>query len=175
MSYLFQSERLGFNKWSSEEEKPFAAMNADPDVMEYFPTTLTKPQSNDLISTLNRHFDDHGFTFFATSELSTGNFIGFIGLKWATFDVAFTPTVEIGWRIAHQFWGKGYATEAAKKMIEKSADWNINSIHSFTTVNNRRSEKVMIKCGMKHAGFFDHPLVGDKSPLKKHVLYRLDL
>ncbi|MEQ8238523.1 MAG: GNAT family N-acetyltransferase [Cyclobacteriaceae bacterium] len=174
-SYLFESERLGFRNWQDQDLAPFAQMNADTKVMEYFPSTLNLDQSNEGIQKLKAHFDINGFMFYATCRLIDHQFVGFIGLKRVTLNLDFAPCVEIGWRLAAHHWGKGYATEGAKKVISIAPEFGIHTIHSFTAVTNKRSEQVMIKCGMNHVSYFEHPLVDLTSDLRKHTLYKIDL
>jgi len=176
--YLYQSERLGFRNWQEQDLVPFTKMNENAEVMEFFPTTLAINQSNDLVETFKNHFIEHGFTFYATCLLTTHKFIGFIGfigLKIISKTFDFACGVEIGWRLDNHYWGKGYATEGARIILAIAPSLGIKSVHSLTAVINKRSEQVMIKCGMNHVGYFEHPLVDIKSDLRKHTLYKIDL
>jgi RimJ/RimL family protein N-acetyltransferase len=175
MSYLFKSERLGFRNWVADDLAPFAAMNVDPRVMEFFPELLTEKESQTLIDNCKTHFDDHGFTFFATCELENNQFIGLIGLKRVLKNLHIAPTVEIGWRLGFSFWGKGYATEGALAMLRMAPSFGIKTVHSFTAAINSRSENIMIKCGMNHVGYFEHPMVDKNSKLRPHTLSKIDL
>lgn len=103
-------------------------------------------------------------------------FMGYTGLHQITFDVDFAPGIEIGWRLAHEYWGRGYAPEAATACLEyarKSLD--IKELFSFTSLPNQRSERVMQKIGMERVREFGHPLVPAEHPLHRHVLYHIDL
>lgn len=172
-TYLLKTPRLGFRSWSDEDLLPFSAVNQDSRVMEHFPAILSIEESSKLIERLRKHQEDFGFTMFAADELTTGKFIGFIGLKWANFDADFTPSIEIGWRLGYDFWGKGYATEGAQKMLQVGfSEFGIKEIYSFTTTKNWRSERVMSTIGMKKVGEFDHVLV-EKPEMKRHVLYQI--
>ncbi len=172
--YLFQSERLGFRNWREEDLRPFAEMNQDKDVMEFFPAVLTTEASNALLERLKKHHLEHGFTFFAVDKLENHEFIGFIGLARTPYKTDFTPCVEIGWRLKKSAWNLGYATEGAKRCLSYGfTDLDLNEIYSFTPCINYRSEKVMQKIGMKKVGEFTHPKVEVGHALSQHVLYRI--
>ncbi len=156
-------------------------MSADPAVMEHFPSTLTRAESDAVAERLKAHIERHGFGFWALEAPGVAPFIGFAGLIHVSFEAPFTPAppaiaVEIGWRLAHEHWGKGYATEAARAALAHGfGPLGLPEIVSFTTTTNTRSQAVMARLGMTHdsAGDFDHPNVEDGHPLKRHVLYRL--
>ncbi len=171
--YLFQSERLGFRNWQEADKVAFSKMNADPAVMEYFPTTKTKEESDKLVDRLNDHFLEKGLTFYAVDQLKNGEFVGFIGLIHSAMETDFTPCVEIGWRLKKAAWGKGYATEGAIRCLEYGFnDLDLKEIYSFTPLPNKRSERVMQKIGMTKIKEFGHPWIDAKDPLFIHVLYR---
>ncbi len=154
---------------------PFAAMNVDPAVMEFFPSTLTRQESDALVAKIERHFDRHGFGFWAVEIPGVTPFAGFVGLLIPPFDAPFTPCVEIGWRFAPAYWGQGYATEAAHAaMAYGFATLALAEILSFTVPNNTRSRRVMERLGMTHdpAEDFDHPMMPAGHALQRHVLYR---
>ena len=111
---MLQTQRLILRNWQQSDFEPLVRMNADAEVMKYFPATLSPLESKALIERIKTHHQNHGFGLWAVEERSTGTFIGFIGLNITTFEAHFTPTVEIGWRLAKTFWGKGYATEGAR-------------------------------------------------------------
>ena len=170
--YIFQSDRLGFRQWNASDKVPFAAMNADPLVMEYFPATLSKEESDSLVDRISAQQEREGFTFFAVDELESGQFIGFIGLSKTPYETPFTPCVEIGWRLQKSAWGKGYATEGAKACLRFAFEkLGLTEIYSFTVIGNNRSENVMKKIGMTYQGTFMHPKLPDEHPMKEHVLY----
>jgi RimJ/RimL family protein N-acetyltransferase len=151
-------------------------MNRDPRVMEFFPAPLTPDESNALADRIEAHFAQHGFGAWAAELRVTGVFVGFVGLAIPEFDAAFTPCVEIGWRIASEYWGRGLATEGARAVVRDAFEVRgLEQIVSFTTPANVRSRRVMEKLGMTHdpAEDFDHPRVPTGHPLRRHVLYRL--
>lgn len=171
-----ESDRLVLRSWREEDREPFAAMNADPRVMEFFPSVQTREQSDFLVDRAAVVFRENGFQFWACEEKASGLFIGFIGLSRPWFDAPFQPCVEVGWRLAHHAWGKGYATEGARRALDFGfRELGLPEIVSFTATTNRRSIHVMEKIGMKRdlTGDFAHPRVPAGHPLSVHVLYRL--
>jgi len=139
--YLFQSKRLGFREWSAQDDlDAFLEMNADPQVMEYFPSTLSKEQVAALIARLISQFHQNGYTYYAVEVLETRDFIGMIGLAFQTFKTNFTPAIDIGWRLKKSAWGKGYATEGAKKCLD----------HAFA---NLEIDMVISMCVLKKPTF----------------------
>lgn len=171
-----KTERLILRRWRASDREPFRAMNADPRVMEFFPSTLAAAESDALAERIERHFDAHGFGLFATELRATSSFIGFVGLTVPAFEATFTPCVEIGWRLAANVWGRGLATEAAREALRHGfGEAKLTEILSWTAVANIRSRRVMEKLGMTHdpADDFDHPRLPEGHPLRRHVLYRL--
>ncbi|MEU4512666.1 GNAT family N-acetyltransferase [Nonomuraea wenchangensis] len=171
-----ETERLIMRRWREEDREPFAAMNADPEVMEHFPAPLTREQSDTLVDRIERHFDERGYSLWALEVIGTGEFIGFAGLAWQTFDAPFLPAAEIGWRLARPAWGHGYATEAARRALTYAfEEAGLTDVISMTAATNLRSQAVMQRLGMTRdpAEDFDHPSVPEDSPLRRHVLYRL--
>ncbi|WP_432667425.1 GNAT family N-acetyltransferase [Wukongibacter baidiensis] len=174
MEYIMRTSRLGLRRWKESDLEPFAEMNMNPEVMKYFPSTLTVEESNSLVERINEHFDKHGFGLWAVELLESKEFIGFIGLKIPGFEAEFTPCVEIGWRLSNEFWGNGYATEGAKACLDYAfTDLGISEIVSFTAVLNKPSMRVMEKLGMNYEGEFLHPKLDENHPLCKHVLYKI--
>ena len=174
-SYIFQSERLGFRNWEDRDLPGFIEMNADPGVMEYFPTVRTAAQSREGMVHLQAYFSRWGFTFYAVDRLDSQEWIGFIGLKGINFEASFTPGVEIGWRLQKKHWGCGFATEGALACLKYGFEvLSLDRIWSFTAVPNKRSERVMKKIGMLKIGEFDHPKLEKGHWLERHVLYRVD-
>lgn len=172
---MFETERLRLRRWLPEDNEPFARLNQDPRVMEYFPTVLTREESDALIQRINAHFDTHGFGLWASALKETGEFIGFIGLNIPSFEAHFTPCVEIGWRLAYEFWGKGYATEGAKAVLTMGfEEFGLSEIVSFTVPKNIRSRRVMENIGMTYheKDDFMHPKLPEGHLLRPHVLYR---
>lgn len=172
--YIFESERLGFRRWTNVDKKPFARMNANPQVMEYFPTPLTKAESDRLIERFELHTEEKGFGIWAVERKEDQAFIGYIGLLEVGFDAGFREAIEIGWRLDNKFWKMGYATEGAKACLNYAfCQLTLTEILSFTACVNQPSEKVMQRVGMVKAGEFDHPKLAEGSPLKRHVLYKI--
>ncbi|MDF2613956.1 MAG: family acetyltransferase [Clostridia bacterium] len=173
--YQFETLRLRFRQWEEEDKIPFARMNANIKVMEYFPSMLTSEQSDELITRISNHFKDHGYGLWAVELKETNEFIGFIGFLNATFESSFTPCIEIGWRIDDKFWNKGYATEGASACLEYGFNTlKMKEIYSFTSQLNKRSINVMKKIGLEEKGVFYHPRIEEGNPLRLHVLYKID-
>lgn len=169
------TERLLLRRWRRRDRKPFAALNADPEVMEHFPSRLTRDQSDAMVDRLEELFKSQGFGLWALEVKQTGEFIGFTGLNQVPFHAHFTPAVEIGWRLARSAWGHGYATEAARAALAFGFDVvGLEEVVSFTATTNVRSQAVMRRIGMSRdpADDFDHPRVDDDR-LRRHVLFRL--
>jgi RimJ/RimL family protein N-acetyltransferase len=151
-------------------------MNADPRVMEYFPAPMTREESDASVARIQAHFHQHGFGLWAVDVPGVAPFAGFVGLCFPRFEAAFTPCVEIGWRLAAEYWGRGYATEGARAALAFGFDWlGLTEIVSFTVPGNLRSRRVMEKIGMTHVadGDFDHPLLPAGHRLRCHVFYRI--
>lgn len=171
-----ETPRLILRNWQDSDRAPFAKMNADPRVMEFFPAPLTRQQSDALVAKIETHFRKHGFGPYAAELRPKGTFVGFIGLSVPSFHAHFTPCVEIGWRLARTVWGQGLATEGAQAALKYGLDTlGLKEIVSFTVPANLRSRRVMEKLGMTHdpAEDFDHPQLPPGHPLRRHVLYRL--
>jgi RimJ/RimL family protein N-acetyltransferase len=168
--------RLFLRRWRETDHAPFAALNADPLVMEYFPDRLNRAESDDLIAKIEAGFATRGYGLWALEVRATGEFVGFTGLAVPSFNAHFTPAVEVGWRLARSAWGKGYATEAGLASIAFGfADAGLDEIVSFTSAANMRSRAVMERIGMTHdpADDFDHPELDKTDLLRPHVLYRI--
>jgi 3-dehydroquinate dehydratase/shikimate dehydrogenase len=173
---LIKTQRLVLRPWEDRDLEPFANLNADPRVREYFPGLQTREESDASVKKAQDHIQRCGWGFWAVSLNCTGEFIGFIGLEEVYFTAPFTPAVEIGWRLAFSHWGKGYATEGALASLHYGFDTlNLEEIVSFTAAENGRSRAVMEKIGMHRdpKDDFDHPKLPEGHPLRKHVLYRL--
>jgi RimJ/RimL family protein N-acetyltransferase len=171
-----ETTRLRLRRWTQRDEEPFAVMNADPRVMEHFPSPLTRAESDALVARIQAEFEERRFSFWAVEILNVAPFAGFIGLSVPQFSTHFTPCVEIGWRLAAEYWNHGYATEGARAAVVFGFDvLKLDEIVAFTTPGNIRSRRVMEKIGMTHdpADDFDHPLVPEGHRLRPHVLYRL--
>jgi RimJ/RimL family protein N-acetyltransferase len=173
---ILQTPRLILRTWKDSDIEPFSTMNQDPEVMKFFPNLLTPEESASRVDWQRRHFQEHGFCCYAVELKSTGEFIGFVGLAIPLFEAPFMPAVEIGWRIAKTHWNQGYATEAAKYVLNHAFnDLNLPEVVSFTPTQNTASQRVMEKIGMTpHPNEdFDHPRLPEGHPLRRHVLYRI--
>jgi RimJ/RimL family protein N-acetyltransferase len=174
--FVLETDRLLLRSWRETDLEPFAAINADPRVMEYFPSPLTRAESDFLADKISERIQKSGFGLWAVEERGGAPFIGFVGLAVPLFEAAFTPCVEVGWRLAYAHWGRGYAPEAAAAALDDAfGRLDLQEIVSFTTQHNQRSRRVMEKLGMTHslADDFDHPELSCDHPLLRHVLYRL--
>jgi RimJ/RimL family protein N-acetyltransferase len=174
--FALRTDRLILRLWRPSDLEPFAAVNADPCVMEHFPNLLSRAESDERVARISQHFDQHGFGLWAIEVPNVAPFIGFAGLAITRFEAAFTPCIEIGWRIAHEYWGRGYAPEAATASLNDGFErFNFHEVLSFTVPANQRSRRVMEKLGMTYspAEDFDHPNVPENHRLRRHVLYRL--
>ena len=172
-----QTERLTLRRWKESDREPFAELNADPEVMEHFPSALSREESDGFVDAIEAHFEANGFGLWAVEVNATAEFAGFTGLWPATFDAHFTPAVEIGWRLAKLHWGRGYAPEAARAAVADGfGRLELDEIVSFTAAININSRRVMTKIGMTHADQedFEHPSLAIGDPLRPHVLYRLE-
>jgi RimJ/RimL family protein N-acetyltransferase len=172
-----RTARLILREWEERDHLPFAAMNADENVMRYFNACLTRAESDDFIRRMQEHFRRHGFSFWAVELKESGELIGLTGLARPKFDAPFTPCVEIGWRFSPAHWGRGYATEAARAALDAGfGAFGLTEIVSFTAVQNTPSQKVMARLGMTHdaADDFDHPNLPAAHVLRRHVLYRME-
>jgi RimJ/RimL family protein N-acetyltransferase len=170
-----RTQRLWLRRWLPSDRIPFAALNADPRVMEYFAAALSREESDALAARIESHFDRHGFGLWAVEIPTVAPFAGFIGLSIAGFKAHFTPAVEIGWRLAATHWNRGYATEGARAVLAFGFEaLGLAEIVSFTTLANHRSRRVMERIGMTHdpSDDFDYPTLPAGHPLRRHVLYR---
>lgn len=173
---VLETPRLILRNYEERDRADFVRLNADPQVMEFFPAPWTEEESNAVFEKLRSLISERGWGLWAIEEKATGKFVGFTGLAVPSFEASFLPAVEIGWRTLPEFWNKGYATEAALKSIEFGLDiLKLPIIYSFTAVTNVRSQRVMEKIGMKRRMDLDflHPKVEDGSVLKAHVVYSI--
>lgn len=169
------TERLRLRQWRDEDREPFAELNADPRVMAFFPSVLSRADSDALLDRCKSLITEQGWGFWAVEKRDNGEFIGFVGLNRPAYDLPFSPCVEIGWRLGYEYWGKGYATEAAQSALQAGFErLGFPEIVSYTPVNNKRSRAVMERLNMRDSGeTFAHPMVPAGSPLRTHCLYRL--
>lgn len=148
---MTETDRLILRRWQASDVDPFVALNADPRVMEFFPATLSRAQTEAMIETIEKRIDQHGFGLWAVELKATKEFIGFIGLNVPGYALPFSPCVEVGWRLAFNYWGKGYAQEGARAALTFGFEkMRLNEIVSFTTVANIRSRRVMEGIGVKN-------------------------
>ena len=170
------TDRLVLRRWRDTDRPGYAALNADPEVMRHFPSTMSRADSDAQVDRFEAAIDADGWGLWALEVRGTGEFIGFTGLSRPNFTAHFTPAVEVGWRLARVAWGHGYATEAARAALGHGfGALGLDEIVSFTSAGNLRSRAVMERLDMRHdpADDFDHPNVDPASPLYRHVLYRL--
>lgn len=170
-----KTERLLLRQWKEPDFKAFAAMNADPDVMEFYPDILSTEESLKMAMALQDLISQKGWGLWAVERLSDHCFLGFVGLHEPTYDLPVTPCVEIGWRLSKESWGKGYATEAAKAALDFAFnELQLEQVYSFTSVTNTRSISVMERIGMTNTNEnFDHPILPEGHSLREHVLYKI--
>ena len=169
------TERLLLRPWRASDRPPFAALNADPRVMEWFPSRLTAERSDEVAGVIDALLRKQGWGLWAVEVPGVAGFIGFVGLNPAD-DALGYPAVEIGWRLAAEYWGRGYAPEAALASLAHGfGELGLQEIVAFTATGNQKSRRVMEKIGMTHdpAADFDHPGIPEGSPLRRHVLYRI--
>lgn len=176
MAPTLETDRLILRHWKNEDLEPFAVMNSDPRVMEFFPNPLSEKESDQLAITIQKELVEKKYGLWAIEVKGEASFIGFVGLHYPSFEAHFTPCIEIAWRLAYPHWGKGYAMEASSRASDYGLnELNLEEIVSFTASCNNRSIKVMEKLGMRHdpSENFEHSKLPEGHPLKLHVLYRL--
>jgi RimJ/RimL family protein N-acetyltransferase len=171
-----RTERLLLRQWRDEDLEPFAALNADPETMRFFVAPPARAESDALAERSRRQIETQGWGLWAVEVVGGASFIGFVGLARPSFEAHFTPAVEVGWRLAREHWGHGYATEAGRAALACGfEELGLEEIVSFTSVVNEPSWRVMERLGMTHdpADDFENPRVPVGHPLRPHVLYRL--
>jgi RimJ/RimL family protein N-acetyltransferase len=164
------TSRLLLRGWCDEDIAPFVEMSADPHVMEYLP-----PAEEAWVARARAHWDEHGFGQWVVEIPGAASFIGVVGLSMISYEAHFTPAVDVAWRLAPAYWGRGYATEAARAALDYGFDeLGLDEIVALTVPANQRSRRVMERLGMMRspADDFDHPRLPE-GPLRRHVLYRL--
>jgi RimJ/RimL family protein N-acetyltransferase len=168
------TERLILRRWKKSDTEPFVALNKDGEVMKYFPALLSEQQTLEFLERIDAFFEQSNYGLYAVEIKTTGEFIGYTGFAKPSFNSFFTPCVEIGWRIAKEFWGMGYASEAGKGCLDYGfKKLGFDRVVSFTSLLNVKSENVMKRIGMTKIGEFDHPNLQPSSPLCRHVLYEI--
>lgn len=169
-----ETERLHLRQWRPNDRAPFAALNADARVMEHFPAPLSREESDEMADRCERLINERGWGFWAAELKETGAFIGFVGLHVPPSNLPCAPCVEIGWRLAHAHWQRGYASEAARHALRFAFQTlALPEVVAFTTPSNQRSLAVMARLGMNEAGTFEHPFVPEGNALRTHRLFRL--
>lgn len=171
----FSTERLRLRQWRAADREPFAALNADPTVMEFFPARLSRVESDSMANRCEGLITERGWGFWAVETRTTREFIGLVGLHTTAPELPFSPGIEISWRLAAQHWGKGYATEAARAVLRVGfAQLRFPDIVAFTAVGNIRSRAVMERIGMRDIkDTFEHPNIPVGSALRTHCWYRV--
>ena len=172
-----KTPRLQLRQWTPGDRDAFAAMSVDPRVMEYFPSTLTRTESDAIAETCEALIAERGWGVWAVELLKIGEFIGMTGLHIPSAEVPYSPCVEILWRFSRPQWGNGYATEAAAAALTVGfKQLAIQEIVSFAAVNNHRSRAVMERINMVDSGeTFEHPEIPESSPLREHCLYKFSV
>jgi RimJ/RimL family protein N-acetyltransferase len=171
-----RTERLLLRRWRDDDRERFAALNADAAVTEFLPAQLTRAESDAFVDRIETGFEQNGFGLWAVEVPGEAPFVGFVGLSRPSFDAHFTPAVEVGWRLAAERWGNGYATEGGRAALAFGFEvLALDEIVSFTVAANNRSRAVMERLGLSRepADDFDHPVLPVGSPLRAHVLYRI--
>ncbi len=171
-----RTERLLLRPWQDGDRAPFAAMNADPRVMQHFPEPYTRARSDAFVDRIGGRWAELGYGLWAVERFDSADFIGYVGLWPATFPASFTPAVEVGWRLAAGHWGQGFATEGGAAALDYGfATVGLAEIVSFTARRNVPSRRVMERLGMLRdpAMDFDHPKVPERHPVRPHVFYRM--
>lgn len=173
---MLETARLVMRPWAPEDRAPFAALNADPEVMRFFPATLTRAESDALADEIDAHFARHGWGLWAIEAREATGFLGFVGLYPVREIMPFAPAVQIAWRLSRNAWGQGFASEAARAALAFGFEHlGLGEIVSYTALTNARSIAVMERLVMHRDdnGDFDHPQVPEGHGLKRHCLYRL--
>jgi RimJ/RimL family protein N-acetyltransferase len=171
---MIETPRLILRRWRKSDLHPFAEQNADPVVMRFLAGVLTRDESDAYVERAERHFADNGFCKWAVEAPGVSPFIGAVGLTRVRFEASFTPAVEVAWRLARRYWGRGYATEAAQAALDDGfRRVGLEEVVAMTALGNAASIRVMERLGMARSIEFDHPHHPEGSPLRRHVLYRL--
>ncbi|HSN20476.1 MAG TPA: GNAT family N-acetyltransferase, partial [Usitatibacter sp.] len=169
-----ETARLRLRQWRDEDRAPFAALNADPLVMEHFPAPLAREASDALVERSRAAIASRGWGLWAVERISDRRFLGFVGLTVVPEYLPFAPALEVGWRVAREAWGAGYATEAAREALRVAFETvDLPEVVSFTAATNERSMAVMRRLGMREDGRFDHPRLAEGHRLRRHRLFRL--
>lgn len=174
MKYILASDRIKIRHWTEADLPQLIQMNQDETVMKYFPSILTESETILRFENIQAHIEKFGFGLYLV-ENTRGEFLGYTGCMIADFEATFTPCIEIGWRFKKEYWGNGYATEAAKLYLAYGfSKLSFTRIYSFTSIHNTKSEAVMKRLGMQKTGEFNHPRVPTDHILNRHVMYTID-
>jgi RimJ/RimL family protein N-acetyltransferase len=160
-------------QWKESDFEHFAAMNADPDVMRYFLAALTRSESLEMFGRLRTTIDQRGWGVWAVEV--DGSLAGMVGLHIPKYQLPFSPCTEVLWRLRKEFWGRGIGHSAAMQAMEYGfSKVGLTEIVAFTTPPNHRSIRLMARLGLErdHQGDFDHPVVPEGHPLRRHILFR---
>jgi RimJ/RimL family protein N-acetyltransferase len=170
------TERLLLRQWKDADVPVFAKINADPEVMEFFPGVLSEDESDDMAQIIRVKISINGWGFWAVERRDDNKFLGFVGLNAPHYELPVSPCIEIGWRLGREYWGNGYASEAARKCLEIAFKrLNLCEVYSFTSVLNLRSRAVMERIGMTNTFHnFEHPVIPEQHRLREHVLYKIE-
>jgi len=171
-----ETERLILRQWQERDLAPFAELTADPLVMQYFPSVLTRVESDELVRKLKNHIEQYGWGFWAVELKATGECIGLVGMIHQSGDMPNAPFVEIGWRLSSNHWRKGYTLEAAQATLDFAFKTvGLNAVYSITTLDNLPSIGVMEKLGMvNQQQDFNHPALSVDHPMARHCLYKIE-
>lgn len=174
-----RTARLLMRRWRDADRAPFAAMNADPEVMRHFPAPLDRAGSDALVDRIETRFVEQGYGLWALEvvdpAVEPAGFVGFTGLNTMPDGIPGAGGMEVGWRLARAAWGHGYATEAARAALDVATAAGLTEIWSMTAVLNLPSQGVMRRIGLQLHGEFEHPAVPVGHPVRPHVVYRADL
>lgn len=171
---MIETSRLVLRRWRSSDLALFAEQNADPVVMRHLAGVLTREESDAYVERAEMHFIDNGFCKWAVEAPGVSPFVGAVGLTRVKFEAEFTPAVEVAWRLNRRYWGRGYATEAARAALDDGFERvGLEEVVAMTALGNTASIKVMERLGMVRSIEFDHPHHRESSSLRRHILYRL--
>jgi RimJ/RimL family protein N-acetyltransferase len=173
--YLFNTSRLGFRTWHPFDLDDFAAINADPQVMQFFQKPYTREDTQAMVERMQRMYEEKGYCYFAVDLLETKELIGTIGLGWKTFEADFTPCVDIGWRIGKKWWNQGLTSEGALACLDFAKQKEIPEVLSMASLENHASIQVMKKIGMSYWKDFNHPDLKQHPHIQQCALFRITL
>jgi len=171
-----RTKRLLLRRWRDADRSPFARINSDPEVMRYRLSPLGSRESDELIEEIEACFDKNGFGLWAVERTEDSRLLGFAGLATSDFGAPFCPAVDVGWRLARDAWGYGYATEAAIASLDYAfGELRLSEVVAHTTSHNQPSRAVMRRLGMTHDSTddFDGPWYPVGHSLRRFVLYRM--